>query len=127
MLRNCIGKQVTKAISIEKRVAITLWTLATSCEYRTVAHLFGVGRSAVCFIVNETCNAIVKVLMPLYIKFPSGHEIRRIVYGFETKWGFQQCVSAIDGSHIPISVPTNNHTDFYNRKGWYFMIVQAIC
>ena len=29
-----------KAIGVEKRVAITLWCLATPCEYRTVAHLF---------------------------------------------------------------------------------------
>ena len=69
---------------------------------------------------------MVKVLMPLYIKIPSEHEMRIIVDRFETKWGFPQCLNAIDGSHISISAPTNNHTDYYNRKGWYSMIVQAI-
>ena len=60
--------------------------------------------------------------MPLYIKIPSEHEMRRIVDGFETKWGFPKCLGAIDGSHIPISAPTNSHTDYYNRKGWHSMI-----
>ena len=29
-------------ISVKKRVVITLWVLATTVEYRTIAHLFGV-------------------------------------------------------------------------------------
>ena len=48
-----------KPISVKKRVAITLWTLASSAKYRTVNHLFGVGRSTVCEIVHETCQGIV--------------------------------------------------------------------
>ena len=52
-----------KAISVEQRVAITLWCLATTCEYRTIAHLFGIGRSTLCGIVHETCDAIVSLLI----------------------------------------------------------------
>ena len=46
------------AISVEKRVAVTLWCLATCSEYRTIAHLFGLARSTVCVIVHDTCKAI---------------------------------------------------------------------
>ena len=79
-----------------------------------------------CTIVHETCEAIVVTLMKTYIKFPAGEELRKVVDGFEGRWGFPQCVGAIDGLHIPISAPELNHTDYYNRKGWYSMIVQAI-
>lgn len=68
-LRPAIEHQETrfrKTISIEKRVAITLWCLATPAEYRTVAHLFGIARSTVCDIVHETCLAIVDILLPIY-------------------------------------------------------------
>ncbi len=34
--------QMRKAISLEKRVAITIWCLATPSEYRTIGHLFGI-------------------------------------------------------------------------------------
>ena len=33
---------------------------------------------------------------------------------------------SIDGCHIPIMPPALNHTDYFNRKGWYSIILQAI-
>ena len=64
--------------------------------------------------------------MEVYIKCPTGEELKRAVARFEEKWGFPQCVGAIDGSHVPIAAPELNHTDYFNRKGWYSMIIQAI-
>ena len=37
-----------------------------------------------------------------------------------------QCAGAINGSHVPILTPALNHTDYYNRKGWYSMLIQAV-
>lgn len=113
-------------MSVEKRVAITLWCLATPCEYRTVSHLFSVAWSTVCSIVQDTCRAIVRQLINSYIQFTTGEALVSVVEGFERIWGFPQCAGAIDGSHIPICAPRLNHTDYYNRKGWYSMIVQAV-
>ena len=128
-LRPIIYHQDTRfrrAITVEQHVAITLWCLSTPCEYRTLSHLFGVGRSSVCEIVQNTCRAIVSVLMDVYISFPMGNALNEVVNGFEEKWGYPQCAGAIDGSHIPISAPASSHTDYYNRKGYYSMVIQAV-
>lgn len=85
-LKGSIFRQNTrfrKAITVHQRVAITLWCLATSCEYRTLSHLFGVARSTVCEIVQDTCRAIVSVLMDTYISFPLGDALVNVVNGFE--------------------------------------------
>ena len=118
--------QLWRAISVEHRVAITLWCLATCGEYRTIAHLFGVARCTVCVIVHDTCKAIVDVLLRKYIRFPHGEGLSDVVEGFKNKWGMIQCAGTIDGCHIPVMPPALNHTDFYNRKGWYSMLVQAV-
>ena len=37
-----------------------------------------------------------------------------------------QCAGAIDGSHIPVRPPALSHTDYYNRKRWHSIILQAV-
>lgn len=58
-----------KAIPIEKRVAIALYALGSSAEYRTIGNLFGVSNSSVCRIVKEFCVAVWDVLKPMYLTF----------------------------------------------------------
>ena len=60
-----------------------------------------------CCIVKDTCRAIVTVLLPKYVKFPVADKLKETVKGFLDKWG------------IP-------HTDYYNRKGFYLVNVQAV-
>ena len=44
-LRQYITRQtvVREPVSVEERVAVTLWRLATNIEYRTLSSLFGLG------------------------------------------------------------------------------------
>ncbi|XP_072039667.1 uncharacterized protein [Amphiura filiformis] len=115
-----------KAISVEKRVAVTLWRLSTNAEYRTIGHLFGIGRNTACVIVRNVCKAIKDILTPRFITIPRGQRLLEVIDGFENR-GFPHCVGAIDGTHIPIIAPTKDPADFYNRKGWHSIIVQAVC
>lgn len=114
------------SIAVNKRVAVTLWFLATPSEYRTISHLFGIGRSTVCCIIHETVRAIIKALLKKYTSFPTGSQLQNVIQEFEEKCNFPQCAGAIDGSHTPIQAPKLNHTDYYNRKGWYSILIQAV-
>lgn len=121
-----VDTHLRSAIGVQKRVAITLWRLATNVEYRTIAQLFGVGTSTVCIIVHETCTAIVSILTPRLIRLPRGDvAVQQVIDGFEARWGFPQCGGAIDGTHLPI-LPRGLKTDFYNRKGWYSVVLQGM-
>ena len=116
-----------QAVSVERKVAITLWCLATPCEYRTATHLFGVARCTYSVQIcprHMSCNCK-EINGSIYIEFPAGEVFIKAVDGFEDKWGFPQCIGAIDGSHVPIAAPEFNHTDYYNRKCWYSTIVQG--
>jgi hypothetical protein len=39
----------------------------------------------------------------------------------------QKVIGAIDGSHIPIKVPSENRHVYINRKGFYSVVLQAVC
>ena len=60
------------------------------------------------------------------MKFSSGDDLDHVLDGFKTKWGVLQCLGAVDGCHIPICAPSEQHTDYYSQKGWYSMIAQGL-
>ena len=113
-------------ISVDERVAVTLWRLATNVDYRTISALFGIGCSTVCTIVIETCEVLSEHLFHKYVYIPTGEGLQKVVDGFQSRWGFPQAIGAIDGSHIPIIKPCHCPSDYYNRKGFYSIIVQGL-
>ena len=61
-----------------------------------------------------------------YIKFPTGNDLERVVKGFEEKQNMVQYAGLIDDIHVPVWTPALSHTDYYNHKGWYSIILQAV-
>ena len=57
------------------------------------------------------CVAVVELLLPQYIGVPTGDRLHDVVAGFSCRWGFSQCVGAIDGTLIPVVAPKENAPD----------------
>ena len=98
-LQSHLQHQVTRfqqPISVEARVAVTIWKLATNVEYRTIAALFGIGRSTVGEIVVDTCYVISHVLVPKYVCVRQNECLHQSLNGFQHRWGFPQRVGAIE-------------------------------
>lgn len=113
-------------LPLEKRVAVTIYKLASNVEFHDVANLFGIGTSTACNIFWEVCEAL-SILRRVFVKRPKTiPEIQAIMTGFEKKTGFPMCAGALDGTHIPVIAPVNNPTDYYNRKGWYSVVLQGL-
>ena len=72
-------------------------------------------------VSKDVCSAIVKLLLPRYISFPSGAALREIVDGFEDVYGFHQCAGAVDGSHILSS----HCRSVQLTKGWQSIVLQG--
>ena len=101
-----------KAISVRQRLAVTLYRLADTAQYRTIENLFGVGRSTVCGIVKEVCQAIVNFLLPRYIRLSQRRqEIQEKIDGAGSRAGFPQVIAALDACHIPIIAPEESPED----------------
>ena len=75
-------------------------------------------------VIHDTCKAI-NLTFSEFIVFSTGRELDKAIEGFQEKWDVNQCVGAIDGSYIPVTAPSGQHTDVYNRKEWFSIIIQS--
>ncbi|KAL1481870.1 hypothetical protein MTO96_050373 [Rhipicephalus appendiculatus] len=114
------------AIPLRKRVAIALYRLATSAEDRSVANVFGAGRSTVNLVFREFCATVVRRLESRYLKFPREREVAEHIRRFTAVTGFPQGMGALDWCHIEVSPPKENATDYSDYKGWYSVILLAV-
>ena len=62
-------------VSVEAKVAVTLWRLATNSEYHTIAELFELRRSTVEEIVWDTYEVIVHHLLHHYLYMPQSDRL----------------------------------------------------
>lgn len=128
-IENEISRKNTRlreSISARRRLALTLYFLASTSEYRTISNLFGVSTAFVCICVKEVCHAIVQLLRSSHVFFPKNDEISDIIKLYREKWGFPMCCGAIDGTHIPIVAPKQNPADYINRKKYHSIVMQAV-
>ena len=117
-----------RALSAEKKLALTLYYLKDTGSLAMTANTFGIAINTASVIIAEVCTAISKNLGPKYIHMPRNHEeMRNKVSEFETKFGMIQAMGCIDGTHIPIKRPVKNLQDYFCYKQFYSLNVQAVC
>ncbi|XP_071945891.1 uncharacterized protein [Antedon mediterranea] len=114
------------AFTLEIRLALTLYRLATGSSFRCISNQFGVGRSTACEIFHEVCREVERILMPKFIYVPEGQELLGMVENFKMKKGFPQVAGAIDGTHIKIFAPKENAQDYFNHKWSYSVLLQGL-
>ena len=121
------ARSIREPLQLDHRVAIAVYWMASSPEYRTIANLFGVGKSTVHKCINDVCTSMAVNILDRYVKFPVDDDLQHVIDGFDNTWGFPNCAGAVNGTHIPIIAPESAHGDYVNRKGWYSIIPQAVC
>jgi hypothetical protein len=95
------------ALSVEKKVDVTLYYLKDTGSIWMTANTFGIHQCTVSKIVLEVFTAILSThLSPKYIHLPKPEdEMRAKVAEFEAQFGMIQAFGSIDGTHIPIRRP----------------------
>lgn len=116
-----------KAIPVRRKVAMALKRLGTGMGYRELAQWFGHGMSTIQECTVEFCQVVVSRLEPLFVTWPTEEQFRVCEQGFEAMHGIPHIAGAIDGSHIHIDPPKKNRAEFFCRKRYYSVVLQAIC
>ena len=119
---------VREALSPEKKVAMTLYYLKDQGSYLMTCNAFGVGKSTLSYVLKDVCKAINLRVGPTYLRLPeTNEEMSILIDNFHKKFGLPQVFGCVDGTHIPISQPTENPQDFFCYKMKYTLNCQALC
>ena len=85
------------------------------------------GISTFSYTLRDFINVIIEKFLAEKIIFPSTEsEVSRITNGFKKLGRISNVIGAIDGSHIPIKAPHLFPVDYFNRKGFYSIVLQAV-
>ncbi|XP_078363994.1 uncharacterized protein LOC144648250 [Oculina patagonica] len=87
-------------VSVEERVGLALWRLATGDSFKSCGLQFGLEMSTAKTICAEFELSLLR-LKDRFIKFPlTRQELQELMDEFEEEYGIPQIVGAIDGCHI---------------------------
>ena len=118
--------KMRKAVEVYRKVAVFLYFIASTASYRTLSNLFGLSRGFVCICIRKVAAAVLRKFKEKYMSVAKGDELACVIANYKEKWGFPMCAGAIDGTHIPISTPQQNHASYINRKSYHSIVMQAL-
>ena len=131
MVTPLIAKEDTtfrNAISPGERLAVTLRFLASGESQQSLFFSYRIGRSTLSGILKETCDAIYASLSKVYLRPPTNKaDWLNISSCFEETWNLPHVLGAIDGKHIRVQCPKNTGSLYHNYKGFFSMVLLAIC
>ena len=78
------------------RISIALYFYFGTCNYWTIIHLFRIGHSTVCNILQVVGEAIIEKILPRITRLLNETEAQIIIRKFEIS-GFPQVVGVRDG------------------------------
>jgi len=101
--------------------------LATGASQLHLAFSFRLGHSTVGVIIKQCCSALWDCLVPMVLQPPTTEVWFQIAKDFNNLWDCRNCVGALDGKHIRIKAPPNSGSEFYNYKGFFSVVLLAVC
>lgn len=101
--------------------------LATEDQILSIGLAYRIGESTTRLAIREVCDALIRVLQPLYLRQPTVEEWRDIAGGFLEEWNFPNCVGAFDGKHVLVQAPPNSGSLYFNYKKTFSVVLLAAC
>ncbi|KAK0152189.1 putative nuclease HARBI1 [Merluccius polli] len=115
-----------RALTSEQTLSIALRFFANGSFLYNIGDAEHIGKAAVCRAVRKVTLTL-KRLLPAMVVFPGHKPVRIIKEEFHRIAGLPNVLGCIDGTHVPITAPSENEGDYVNRKSFHSINVQIIC
>ena len=113
--------------TLQERILVMLWFLASLDKYAAIADRFGYSESTACDAVRSLLLFCADELLDKLITWPSQHKQQECSEIHMDSKNFPGVIGMIDGTHIAIRRPSERGIDYYNRKEFYSVVLQAVC
>ena len=117
-----------RALSTERRLAITLYYLKATGSPWMTAIAFGIHPCTTSKHIHSVCETIYMILGEKYLHLPTDtEEMRSKVSEFEMRFGITRACDCIDGTDLPIKRLPQNSQDYFCYKQYFSLNIQGIC
>ena len=116
----------TPQTPLENRLLMFLWYMASLDKYGAIADRFGTSESTASYAIRNLVTFIHDYLLKVVILWPNPQEQQEIKDMYYNLKGFPGVIGMIDGTHISIKKPSDKGIDYYNRKDYYSVVLQAV-
>ncbi|XP_035817609.1 protein ANTAGONIST OF LIKE HETEROCHROMATIN PROTEIN 1-like isoform X1 [Zea mays] len=123
ILREKSGLQDTLNVSVEEKLAIFLLIVGHNTKMRLIRSTYGWSLEPISRHFNEVLRGIL-FLSHEFIKLPNPETT--LPEDPKWKW-FEDCLGALDGTHIDVNVPLNDQGRYRNRKQRITTNVLGVC
>jgi hypothetical protein len=122
------GLKSTRGVCSKEALAMFLWTLGAPQSNRTVKNVFSHSTETVSRKFSEVLHSV--TLLAADIIKPKDPLFRTVHPRLEEArfWPhFKDCIGAIDGSHIPVTVAPSEQPKYIGRHGYPSQNIMAVC
>ena len=127
-LVNEYGLTSTREVSSKEALGMFLWMCGAPQSFRQAKNKFHHSPETISRKFTEVLESINRmaadILKPNDPEFKSVHPKLRE----DRFWPhFKDCIGAIDGSHIPVTVPLSEQPKYFGRHGYTSQNIMAVC
>ncbi|XP_034945557.1 putative nuclease HARBI1 [Chelonus insularis] len=113
-------------ITHERALLMTVWYLANIETFREISNLFDFAPSDSHRVLLCSLDFLIS-LSEEYIRWPeTAADKIEVSRKFSDLQNITQIIGAIDGCHVRIRRPVHHQEDYYNRKRYHSIILQAV-
>lgn len=113
-------------IPLEKRVALSIYTMSTGEDYRQVARLFGVSRTSVCKFVKRFSTVFITSTKKILLKMPRREEMPSIFENFQKMCNLPLVFGCLGEIHLQVNPPPAEESKFLNANRWPSIILSSL-
>lgn len=114
-------------IKVEEKLGFFLYMLSHNASYGDLQVFFGHSNNTFHNVMKRFFDIVVPALNLRFLKAPSNQVHPKIHQDNRFYPYFKNCLGAIDGTHIPVSVSPEQAAPFRNRKGTLSHNAMVVC